>query len=74
MFCAHLRRTVTVTACACFFAASATAQGVTQPKQGQGGSVVKGAAGTEGSTGDNGLEHCDKPMGAMAVVEPQSEY
>src|SRR6185295_9441459 len=28
---------------------------------------------TEGSTGDNGLEHCDKPMGAMAVVEPQSQ-
>ncbi|HEY2904256.1 MAG TPA: hypothetical protein VGJ29_00035 [Vicinamibacterales bacterium] len=53
--------------------ASAGAQGITQPKQGQGGSVVKGAAGTEGSTGDNGLEHCPKPMGAMAVVEPQSQ-
>ena len=51
----------------------AAAQGVTQPKQGQGGSVVKGAAGTNGSTGDNGLEHCDKPMGALAVVEPQHE-
>ncbi len=73
MFCAHLQRTVTVTACAVLFAASATAQGITQPKQGQGGSVVKGAAGTEGSTGDSGLEHCDKPMGAMAVVEPQSQ-
>ena len=59
----------------CFVLASppAVAQGITQPKQGQGGSVVKGAAGTEGSTGDKGLEHCDKPMGAMAVVEPQSE-
>ena len=34
---------------------------------------MKGAAGTDGSTGDKGLEHCDKPMGAMAVVEPQSE-
>ena len=45
--------------------------GITQPKQGQGGSVVKGAAGTEGSVGDNGLEHCAKPMGALAVVEPQ---
>src|SRR5438132_8349428 len=44
-----------------------------QPKQGQGGSVVKGAAGTEASTGDKGLEHCDKPMGALAVVEPQSQ-
>lgn len=48
--------------------------GLTKEKQGQGGSVVKGAAGTDGSTGDSGLEHCDKPMGAMAVVEPQSEY
>ena len=48
--------------------------GMTKEKQGQGGSVVKGAAGTEGSKGDSGLEHCDKPMGAMAVVEPQSEF
>jgi hypothetical protein len=46
--------------------------GLTQPKQGQGGSVVQGAAGTSGSSGDSDLEHCDKPMGAMAVVEPQS--
>ena len=52
---------------------SAFAQGgITKPKQGQGGSVVQGAAGTDGSSGDSGLEHCDKPMGAMAVVEPQS--
>jgi curli biogenesis system outer membrane secretion channel CsgG len=55
-------------------ALAAAQGGVTKPKQGQGGSAVKGAAGTEGSKGDNGLEHCDKPMGAMAVVEPQSEY
>ena len=47
--------------------------GITQPKQGQGGSVVQGAAGTSGSTGDNGLEKCAKPMGAMAVVEPQND-
>lgn len=47
--------------------------GVTAPKPGQGGSVVKGSAGTGGSKGDSGLEHCDKPMGAMAVVEPQNE-
>ena len=53
-------------------AAPASGQGgLTQPKQGQGGSVVKGAAGTEGGVGDNGLEHCGKPMGALAVVEPQ---
>lgn len=55
-------------------AATAAAQGgMTQPKQGQGGSAVQGAAGTGGSTGDKGLEHCDRPMGAVAVVEPQSE-
>ena len=39
----------------------------------QGGGAVQGAAGTGGSTGDKGLEHCDRPMGAVAVVEPQSE-
>jgi curli biogenesis system outer membrane secretion channel CsgG len=38
-----------------------------------GGSAVQGAAGTGGSTGDKNLEHCDRPMGAVAVVEPQSE-
>jgi hypothetical protein len=54
------------------FATAAHGQGgITQPKQGQGGSVVKGAAGTEGSQGDSGLEHCATPMGALAVVEPQ---
>ena len=47
--------------------------GITKPKQGQGGSVIQGSAGTDGATGDNGLQHCDKPMGAMAVVEPQSQ-
>lgn len=54
--------------------AAAQLGGLTKEKQGKGGSSVQGAAGTEGSTGDKGLEHCDKPMGAMAVVEPQSEY
>jgi hypothetical protein len=44
--------------------------GVTDYKEGQGGSPVQGAAGTSGGTGDK-LEHCDKPMGAVAVVEPQ---
>jgi len=51
-------------------AATASGQGITAPKQGQGGSAVKGAAGTEGSVGDSGIEKCDKAMGAMAVVEP----
>jgi Curli production assembly/transport component CsgG len=54
-----------------FAAASVNAQGITKPKQGQGGSVVQGSAGTGGSSGAKGLEHCDQPMGAMAVVEPQ---
>jgi len=48
-------------------AASVSAQ-VTGTKQGKGGSVVQGSAGTNGSSGDKGLEHCDKPMGALAVV------
>jgi hypothetical protein len=52
---------------------TAAAQGITKPKQGQGGSAVQGSAGTDGSSGDTGLEHCDKPMGALAVVEPQNE-
>ena len=73
MFHHTLRCAIVAVACLGLTAASARAQGITQPKQGQGGSVVKGSAGTDGSTGDKGLEHCDKPMGAMAVVEPQSE-
>src|SRR5262245_14854523 len=68
------QRAVAGVACLMFVSAYAAGQGITGTKQGKGGSVVKGAAGTEGSKGDNGLEHCDKPMGAMAVVEPQSEY
>ena len=68
------KRATSIAACLILVSTYAAAQGgFTQPKQGQGGSVVKGAAGTEGSVGDNGLEHCDKPMGAMAVVEPQNE-
>ena len=44
--------------------------GVTGYKQGKGGTPVSGAAGTGGSSGDS-VQHCDKPMGALAVVEPQ---
>jgi hypothetical protein len=40
-------------------------------KKGSGGSEVQGSAGPGGSQGDAGQEHCDRPMGAMAVVEPQ---
>lgn len=49
----------------------AGAQGVLGQQKGQGGTEVQGSAGPGGSQGDNGLEHCDKPMGALAVVEPQ---
>ncbi len=31
----------------------------------------QGAAGPGGAHGGDGLEYCDKPMGALAVVEPQ---
>lgn len=72
-FGVHIRRGMVVAACLAVATAPAAAQGITQPKQGQGGSVVKGAAGTNGGVGDNGLEHCDKAMGALAVVEPQSQ-
>jgi hypothetical protein len=47
------------------------AQGVTGYQQGRGGSPVNGAAGTSSSTGNPSLERCEKPMGAVAVVEPQ---
>jgi hypothetical protein len=71
----RLRRVICLTALTACIPALAFAQGgLTKEKQGEGGSVVKGAAGTDGSKGDSGLEHCDKPMGAMAVVEPQSEH
>jgi hypothetical protein len=47
------------------------AQGVTGYQAGQGGSPVQGAAGTSTSTGNPSIQHCEKPMGAIAVVEPQ---
>lgn len=47
------------------------AQAQLSMQKGSGGSEVQGAAGPSGSEGDAGQEHCDKPMGAMAVVEPQ---
>jgi hypothetical protein len=50
----------------------AGAQGVLDTKKGKGGSEVQGAAGTQGAQGAaSDLERCDKPMGALAVVEPQ---
>lgn len=55
-----------------FYLSAAVAGSLTGMKQGEGGSAVKGGAGTSGNTADStGLAHCDKPMGALAVVEPQ---
>ncbi|HWN06898.1 MAG TPA: CsgG/HfaB family protein [Steroidobacteraceae bacterium] len=68
----HSLRPVTAFLAACIVTMGAQAQGVTDAKKGQGGSAVQGAAGTQGAQGAAGdLEHCDKPMGAVAVVEPQ---
>lgn len=48
------------------------AQGVLDQQKGKGGSEIQGGAGTSGSQGAaTDLQHCDKPLGAMAVVEPQ---
>ena len=56
---------------ACMALGGATASAQLKPKQGAGGSVVQGAAGTDGAVGAKGLQRCDRPMGAVAVVEPQ---
>jgi len=50
------------------------AQGITDMKKGEGGGAIHGSAGPSGSSdAASDLEHCDKPMGAVAVVEPQSQ-
>jgi hypothetical protein len=69
----HVRLLACATIGALMPAIAAAQGGLTANKQGQGGSVVQGSAGPGGSQGDNGLQRCDKPMGAMAVVEPQNE-
>jgi hypothetical protein len=49
------------------------AQGITDMKKGDGGSAVQGSAGPGGSAdAASDLERCDKPMGTVAVVEPQA--
>ncbi|MBP8924365.1 MAG: hypothetical protein KBG75_00765 [Pseudomonadales bacterium] len=53
------------------FTSGITNAGVTDMKQGQGGTAIQGSAGTTSSQGDSGLAHCPQPMGAIAVVEPQ---
>ena len=64
-------RSVVAILCGLFVAAGAQA-GILGTKKGKGGSEVQGAAGTQGAQGAaSDLEKCDKPMGAVAVVEPQ---
>jgi Curli production assembly/transport component CsgG len=60
-----------VAALALLCLSAGAAEGPLAQKKGQGGSEIQGATGPGGSEGDSGLEHCDKPMGALAVVEPQ---
>ena len=50
----------------------AHAQGITDMKKGDGTNAVQGSAGPSGTpNAASDLERCDKPMGAVAVVEPQ---
>jgi Curli production assembly/transport component CsgG len=53
-------------------AGAASSAGPTGYQQGKGGTLVDGAAGPSGATGHSGIQRCDKPYGAVAVVEPQS--
>ena len=53
-------------------AETASSAGPTGYKQGQGGTLVDGAAGPSGATGRSGIQRCGKPFGAVTVVEPQS--
>jgi hypothetical protein len=53
--------------------APAHGQGITDMQKGQGGSAVQGSAGPSGAqNAASDLERCDKPMGVLAVVEPQT--
>src|SRR5215510_1485586 len=64
---------LTLLAGALALAVSAHAQGITDMKKGEGGSAVQGSAGPTGAQGAaSDLERCDKPMGTVAVAEPQS--
>ena len=67
--CAMTTAGLTIAATASF--AQTVGNSVTGYKQGKGAGPITGAAGTSGSAGDSGIEKCEKPMGAMAVVEPQ---
>jgi hypothetical protein len=55
-------------------ALTAHGQGITDMKKGEGGSAIQGSAGPSGSSdAASDLEHCNNPMGTVAVVEPQSQ-
>ena len=48
------------------------ADGITEMKKGKGGSEVSGSAGPSGAQDPNSdLAYCEKPLGAVAVAEPQ---
>lgn len=65
-------RSIAVLLAGVLLASGVRAEGPLSTQKGKGGSDVQGAAGTQGASGAAGdLEKCDKPMGAMAVVEPQ---
>ena len=65
-------RGLTAVLAGALLATAAQAENPFSSKKGKGGSEVQGAAGTQGAQGAaTDLEHCDKPMGAIAVVEPQ---
>jgi hypothetical protein len=52
---------------------TAHSQGITDMKKGEGGSAIQGSAGPSGSSdAPSDLTRCDKPMGTVAVVEPQA--
>jgi len=68
---ATVLRAAIVVALPLFCLSAVAAEGPLAQKKGQGGSEIQGSAGPGGSQGDNGLEHCDKAMGALTVVEPQ---
>src|ERR1044072_7782389 len=64
-------RAAIVAALPLFSLSAVAAEGPLAQKKGQGGSEIQGSAGPGGSQGDNGLEHCGQPEGAMALVEPE---
>lgn len=68
-----MRRLLSLTLLLIGLAGAAFADSVTDMKKGEGGSEVSGSAGTAGAQDANSdLVYCDKPLGAVAVAEPQS--